>query len=151
MGTPRLTVVAGNEGVVVPLAAAIKTPIAGVPVPDPRFSPPLLGVLSGVGHVAAAICTFSAALFRSNWLGAALFLASFVVGVLHAAVCICAGSGVPPAPNDWFGPPFSPSEARGVLHVIKPFNSGSSFRAPLRVIRPPCTSATVGVGHSAPV
>ena len=28
-----------------------------------------------------------------------------------------AGSGVPPAPKLWFGPPFSPSEARGVPHI----------------------------------
>ena len=28
-----------------------------------------------------------------------------------------AGSGVPPAPNAWFGPPFSPSHARGVGHT----------------------------------
>jgi hypothetical protein len=47
-----------------------------------------------------------------------------------------------------FGPPFSPSLALGVDHcAISPFSSISSERAPLRVFRPPSTSATVGAGH----
>jgi len=35
-----------------------------------------------------------------------------------------AGSGVPPAPKLWFGPPFAPSEARGVIHIA-PANSSA--------------------------
>lgn len=38
------------------------------------------------------------------------------IGVGHCAAC--AGRGVPPAPNAWFGPPFSASDARGVPHSI---------------------------------
>lgn len=36
-------------------------------------------------------------------------------GVAHWLAC--AGSGVPPDPNAWFGPPFSPSVERGVDHA----------------------------------
>jgi hypothetical protein len=51
-----------------------------------------------------------------------------------------------------FGPPFSPSLTRGVLHArISPFNSISPLRSPERVARPPVTSATVGVGHGDPI
>lgn len=39
-------------------------------------------------------------------------LSSLAVGVGQRAAI--AGSGTPPAPNDWFGPPFSPSLALGV-------------------------------------
>jgi hypothetical protein len=37
-------------------------------------------------------------------------------GVGHVDCAACAGSGVPPAPNFMFGPPFSPSDARIVAH-----------------------------------
>ncbi|WP_347271604.1 hypothetical protein [Rhizorhabdus histidinilytica] len=48
------------------------------------------------------------------------------VGVAHAVVC--AGSGIPPAPKLWFGPPFSPSLARGVDQVEAcPSRVGRSF------------------------
>ena len=38
---------------------------------------------------------------------------SLVAGVFHEAIAASCGS----APPDWFGPPFSPSVARGVFHV----------------------------------
>ena len=51
----------------------------------------------------------------------------------------------------------SQSRALGVTQgdadagAISPFSSNSRERAPLRVLRPPSTSATVGVGHRDPV
>lgn len=57
------------------------------------------------------------------------------------------GSGVPPAPKLWFGPPFSPSEPRGVFHVVAcPSSVGRSapFFPPCRVYSP---AATRGVIH----
>lgn len=98
LGTPRFAVVAGDEGVGVPLAAAIAIVSSRrqLPPSKPRVAlpAPFPALTRGVGHVAAAIWTFNAALFRSNWLDAALFFASFVVGVLHAYICTV--SGVPP-------------------------------------------------------
>src|SRR5882762_1297223 len=66
------------------------------------------------------------------------------VGVDH---CIaCAGSGVPPAPKLWFGPPFSPSVALGVDQFAatrprRPF-SGTFARLPVSF-----QSREVGVGQ----
>jgi hypothetical protein len=49
--------------------------------PDP-FVP---SAALGVGQLAA--CTFSAGLFRSRWLAAALFFESFTVGVCRMTAC----------------------------------------------------------------
>lgn len=50
---------------------------------------------------------------------APLAFASVAVAVGHCAACV--GSGIPPAPNCMFGPPFSPSVARGVPQDVEPF------------------------------
>lgn len=54
--------------------------------------------------------------------------------------------GVPPAPNDWFGPPFSPSEPRGVPHCFATVERPSPLvaDAPFLLCRP---ASAVAVGH----
>ncbi len=67
-------------------------------------------------------------------------------GVCHCAAI--AGSGVPPAPNDWFGPPFSPSDARGVLHsaACRPSNPFTGMFARASAV-PSFQPRAVGVPH----
>lgn len=59
------------------------------------------------------LCPFSSlSLFRAPLRLARPPVTSATDGVDQLVAC--ATSGTPPAPNDWFGPPFSPSLARGV-------------------------------------
>ncbi len=57
----------------------------------------------------------------------------------------CAGLGAP-RPAVVAGEPFVVVPE---APCMRPFNNGSLLRAPERVLRPPITSATVGVGHAA--
>lgn len=68
-------------------------------------------------------------------------------GVAHCAAI--AGSGVPPAPNAWFGPPFSPSVARGVAHCTLATFSGCVLRLNCDGPASFLESCTVGGGHRA--
>lgn len=98
----------------------------------------------------AEACTFRASELRCSCDGAALFLASFVVGVdqVHADCAAALGSIRSPELPRWFGPPFEPSVALAV---------GQCLAAPSRVVPPVCPGVgfhatcaplcTVGVGH----
>jgi len=92
--------------------------LSGFDRPDVRFRAPLLSVSAGVGQLATAL----AWLFSNNSpLRSPLRLVrppvtSATEGVDHCSVC--AANGTPPAPNAWFGLPFSPSEARGVDQIV---------------------------------
>lgn len=68
--------------------------------------------------------------------------------VICAAI---AGRGVPPAPKAMFGPPFSPSEARGVAlgDASRTAIGRCEFPPPsVFVVRPPSRSEAFGVGHA---
>lgn len=82
-----------------------------------------------------------AALFSPLW--------SREAGVAHWNAC--AGSGVPPAPNAMFGPPFSPSEPRGVPQ--SPAASSSALRLkslfPAALFPFRAGVPAIGVGQSA--
>ena len=77
---------------------------------------------------------------------------NFAVGVGHDSICAAiAGRGVPPAPKAMFGPPFSPSDARGVAlgDASRTAIGRCEFPPPsVFVVRPPSRSEAFGVGHA---
>jgi hypothetical protein len=108
---------------------------------------------AGVGHDEASTPAARRSAFRvKSLLPAALlpFCAGVpAIGVGHCAAC--AGRGVPPAPNAWFGPPFSASDARGVPHIARANSSAFRLKSLLpAALFPFCAGVpAIGVGHFA--
>jgi hypothetical protein len=66
------------------------------------------------------------------------------IGVGQPAIAASAGN----APPAWFGPPFDPSVARGVFHVVSHATRPSrAFSGTFRHSDPSFQSRVVGVGH----